>query len=246
MKVVQQVVIIGLLCVPEDKINEFNDYVLNLKAKRGIVGELKWSKIKNSAGQANICIDLLSMVLRSSCCFHSIVVEKSIYNNWLIDRELAFYQTYTYLLKNTAKLVGSELTVLIDQKCDKYKKHDEVIGIVANNMLSQIGSNNNIKSVAMHDSKMHYGLQVVDILTGAVNSGYMKFLNPNLTLSQAKEAAFVKMAEMLGWDKLNYDTFPNKDFNIWHFPSENRAVPGTKEIVMNFCISPVKGYPPHV
>lgn len=58
---------IGLLCVPKDKINEFNDYVLNLKAKRGIVGELKWSKIKNSAGQANICIDLLSMV----CAVHA-------------------------------------------------------------------------------------------------------------------------------------------------------------------------------
>ncbi|TOM13163.1 hypothetical protein CGH82_23420, partial [Vibrio parahaemolyticus] len=54
---------IGLLCVPKDKIIEFNDYVLNLKTKRGIVGELKWSKIKNSAGQANICVDLLSMVL---------------------------------------------------------------------------------------------------------------------------------------------------------------------------------------
>ncbi|MBF4243432.1 DUF3800 domain-containing protein, partial [Vibrio anguillarum] len=93
----------------------------------------------------------------------------------------AFYQTYTYLLKNTAKHVGSELTVLIDQKCDKYKKHDEVIGIVANNMLSQIGANKTIKSVAMHDSKVHCGLQVVDILTGAVNSGYMKFLNPSLT-----------------------------------------------------------------
>jgi len=215
---------IGLLCLPKDKITGFNDYVLDLKTKRGIVGELKWSKIKNSAGQANICVDLLSMVLRSSCCFHSIVVEKSIYNNWRIDREKAFYQTYTYLLKNTAKHVDSELTVLIDQKCDKYKKHDEVIGIVANNMLSQMGSNKSIQNVAMHDSKVHCGLQVVDILTGAVNSGYMKFLNPNLTLSRAKEAAFVKMAAMLGWDKLHYDTFPNKDFNIWHFPSENRAV----------------------
>ncbi|MBF4238109.1 hypothetical protein EAY82_26770, partial [Vibrio anguillarum] len=118
----------------------------------GIVGELKWSKIKNSSGQANICVDLLSMVLRSSCCFHSIIVDKSIYKNWRTDRERAFYQTYTYLLKNTAKHVGSELTVLIDQKCDKYKKHDEVIGIVANNMLSQIGANKTIKSVAMHDS----------------------------------------------------------------------------------------------
>lgn len=231
---------IGLLCVPKDKINEFNDYVLDLKAKRGIVGELKWSKIKNSSGQANICANLLSMVLRSSCCFHSIVVEKSIYNNWRTDRERAFYQTYTYLLKNTAKHVGSELTVLIDQKCDKYKKHDEVIGIVANNMLSQIGSNKSIHSVAMHDSKVHCGLQVVDILTGAVNSGYMKFLNPNLTLSRAKEAAFIKMAAMLGWDKLHYDTYPNKNFNIWHFPSENRGVPATKKIVPNFGISPVE------
>lgn len=231
---------IGLLCVPKDKVNEFNEYVLNLKAKRGIVGELKWSKIKNSAGQANICIDLLSMVLRSSCCFHAIIVEKSIYNNWRVDRERAFYKTYTLLLKNTAKLVGSKLTVLIDQKCDRYKKHDEVIAIVANNMLSKIGSNHTIQSVAMHDSKMHCGLQVVDILTGAVNSGYMKFLNPNLTLSYAKETAFEKMAEMLGWDKLHYDTFPNKDFNIWHFPSENRSIPGTKEIVMNFDISPVE------
>tara|TARA_B100001063_G_scaffold232138_1_gene246918 strand:+ start:2773 stop:2964 length:192 start_codon:yes stop_codon:yes gene_type:complete len=37
---------IGLLCVPKENSNGFNDYVLDLKNKRGIVGELKWSKIK--------------------------------------------------------------------------------------------------------------------------------------------------------------------------------------------------------
>jgi hypothetical protein len=231
---------IGLLCVPKSKVDEFNKYVLDLKKKRGIVGELKWSKIKNSAGQANICVDLLSMVLRSSCCFHSIVVEKSIYNNWKSDREKAFYQTYTYLLKNTAKQVKSKLIVLIDQKCDKYKKNDEVIGIVANNMLAKLGSDRTIQEVTMNDSKEHLGLQVVDILTGAVNSGYMKFLNPKLSLSVAKEAAFIKMANMLGWDQLVYDTYPNKDFNIWHFPSENRSRPATKAITPNFSIKAVE------
>jgi hypothetical protein len=225
---------IGLLCVPKSKVNEFNDYVLKLKNNRGIVGERKWSKIKNSAGQANICIDLLSMVLRSSCCFHSIVVEKSIYNNWKTNREKAFYQTYTYLLKNTAKQVESKLVVLMDQKCDKYKKHDEVIGIVANNMLAKLGADKTIQEVTMNDSKEHLGLQVVDILTGAVNSGYLKFLNQKLTLSVAKEAAFKKMSNMLGWDKFVYDTYPNKDFNIWHFPSENRSRPATKDIVPKF------------
>lgn len=230
---------IGLLCVPKSKINEFDDYVIKLKVKHGIVGELKWSKIKNSAGQANICVDILSMVLRSSCCFHSIVVEKSTYNNWNLDREKAFYQTYTYLLKNSAKQVKSKLLVLIDQKSDKYHKHDEVIGIVANNMLAKIGGDKSIQEVTMHDSKDHLGLQVVDILTGAVNSGYMKFLTPNLVLSSAKEAAFINMAKMLGWDRLVYDTYPNKDFNIWHFPAENRSRPATKDILPNFSIIPI-------
>jgi len=230
---------IGLLCVPACKVSEFNDYVFDLKTKRGIVGELKWSKIKNSAGQANICVDLMSMVLRSSCCFHSIIVEKSIFNNWRKDRELAFYQTYTLLLKNTAKQVKSQLTVLIDQKCDKYKKNDEVIEKIANNMLAQIGADKSIKCVSMQDSKEHIGLQVVDILTGAVNSGYMKFLNQGLVLSKAKEAAFVKMAAMLGWDQLIYDTYPNRSFNIWHFPSDNRSRPATMRIRPNFKISAV-------
>lgn len=231
---------IGLLCVPMDKIEEFESYVQKLKFQRGIVGELKWKKIKNSSGQANICVDILSMVLKTACCFHSIIVEKSIYNNWRINRERAFYQTYTYLLKNTAKQVNSPLKVMIDYKCDKYKKNDEVIGIVANNMLSQIGKDKTISDVKMHDSKAHAGLQVVDILTGAVNSGYMKYLNENIKLSKAKEASFIKMAEMLGWDKLHYDTFPNKDFNIWHFPIENKANPATKKIVPNFSIRPVQ------
>lgn len=231
---------IGLLCIPMDKIEEFNKYIDDLKSKRGIQGELKWKKIKNSSGQANICVDILSMVLRSSCCFHSIIVEKKKYNNWRVNRETAFYKTYTLLLKNTAKQVKSPLKVLIDQKCDKYDKNDEVIGIVANNMLSQIGSDKTISDVEMHDSKTHAGLQVVDILTGAVNSGYMKFINNNLVLSKAKEAAFIKMSEMLGWDKLHYDTYPNQDFNIWHFPKENRASPGTKIIKPYFSVNPVQ------
>jgi len=224
---------IGLLCVPIEKVPEFNNYVINLKNKWGIVGELKWSKIKNSAGQANICIDLLNMVLKSNCCFHAIIVEKRIYNNWKKNRETAFYKTYTELVKSVAQQTNSNLTVFIDQKCDKYKKNDEVIGIVANNMLSQMGKRKSIGTVEMHDSKAHVGLQVVDILTGAVNSGYMKFLNPNLTLSRAKEAAFIKMANMLGWEKLHYDTYPNKSFNLWHFPPENKARPATKKNIIN-------------
>lgn len=231
---------IGLLCVPSQSLQLFNDYMIEQKNKWGITGELKWSKIKNSAGQANMCLSILNMTLRSNCCFHSIVVEKSIYRNWRIDREKAFYQTYTNLVKAVAKHTRSRLTVRIDQKSDKYKKNDEVVGIIANNMLSNIGSTGSIASVHMEDSKCHLGLQAVDILTGAVNSGFMKFLNSSLQLSDAKEAALPKMANMLGWDQLVYDTYPNRSFNIWHFPEENRARPDTKSVRYNANISKVR------
>ena len=225
---------IGLLCVRKDTLDIFNERVLRLKQKYGIVGELKWSKIKNSAGQANICIELLKMVLRNSCCFHSIIVVKNIYNNWQIDRETAFYQTYTMLVKNTAIRLKHPIEVIIDQKIDKYKKNDEVTGIIANNMLAMNGVEKFVQSVTMHDSKDHLGLQVVDILTGAVNSGYLKYLNPQLQLSAAKEIAFERMSALLGWDIFQYDTYPNRDFNIWHFPSEMRREPGTMRIKANY------------
>ena len=46
-----------------------------------------------------------------------------------------------------------------------------------------------------------------------------------------------KMASILGWDSLAYDTMPNNDFNIWHFPPETRAIPATKQVIPNFSIA---------
>jgi hypothetical protein len=38
------------------------------------------------------------------------------------------------------------------------------------------------------------------------------------------------MARLLGWDAPHYDTMPNDKFNIWHFPIEYRALPGTRDV----------------
>lgn len=233
---------IGLLCVPRESVSNFNDYIHQLKAKRGISGELKWSKIKNSARQANICIDLLNMVMKSQCCFHAIVVKKDVYRNWAekTERHHAFYKTYTELIKSVAQHTNSTLTINMDQKSDKYKKHDEVTGIIANNMLEKMGKERLVEYVKMQDSKEYLGLQAVDILTGAVNSGYLKFLDPNLKLSVAKEVAFQRMAQMIGWDKFHHDTYPNPNFNIWHFPEQIRGNAGTKAVAFNPNVKAVK------
>jgi len=77
-------------------------------------------------------------------------------------------------------------------------------------------------------------LQAVDVLTGAVNTGYLLYFNPNSDMQMAKKLATFRMASILGWDQLAYDTRPNNMFNIWHFPIETRAIPDTRDIVPNF------------
>ncbi|ELX8366753.1 hypothetical protein SK447_004795, partial [Enterobacter hormaechei] len=76
--------------------------------------------------------------------------------------------------------------------------------------------------------------------TNQRGAGHMKYLNPRLELSVAKELAFERMAALLGWDVFHYDTFPNKDFNIWHFPQEMRAMPGSKSIRPDYSVPLVK------
>lgn len=39
-----------------------------------------------------------------------------------------------------------------------------------------------------------------------------------------------RLANLLGWDALHYDTYPHSKFNIWHFPTEYRAQPATRSV----------------
>jgi len=221
---------IGLLCIPKFKILKFNSRLDFLKKKHGIVGELKWQKIKNSTGQVNICLDIMRLLMKSSYVLHVIVVTKNKYRNWSRDEVGAFYQTYTFLLKNVASRLDGPLSVIIDQRTDKYKKHDETMGIIANHMLAKSGVSRKIHDVKMQNSKAYLGLQAVDILTGIVNTGYLEYLGSTKSISKSKMEVIKKGARLLGWDKLVYDTYPNKDFNIWHFPIETRGIPDTKNI----------------
>ena len=58
-------------------------------------------------------------------------------------------------------------------------------------------------------------------------------------MQPAKKIAIKKMARFLGWDSLAYDTMPNKDFNIWHFPQETRAISATRQVVPNLSMANV-------
>ncbi|MET0795288.1 MAG: hypothetical protein ABW061_27460 [Polyangiaceae bacterium] len=45
-----------------------------------------------------------------------------------------------------------------------------------------------------------------------------------------KIIAIERMAALIGWDTLHYDTYPNERFNIWHLPLEYRGQPASRDV----------------
>jgi hypothetical protein len=68
---------------------------------------------------------------------------------------------------------------------------------------------------------------MADVLTGAINAAHLRYLAGESGMNPAKELTVRRLAAMLGWDDLCYDTFPHEKFNVWHFPIEYRAIPRT-------------------
>ncbi|MCE0493898.1 DUF3800 domain-containing protein [Vibrio salinus] len=224
---------IGILTIPTHYLDEFDSQLKGMIAKSGIRGELKWQKIRKSAGKLNLCIGIAKLVLESPCSFHCIVVRKDFYRKWQIDEEEAFFTTYDYLLANTLKNKNSRTTVKIDQKSTSYAKQDEVVKIISNHIIRKKTGRAKIEKLSMEDSKQHLGLQAVDILTGAVNTGHWLFMDKNAQIDLAKKIACKRIAMTLGWKKLVHDTMPNDEFNIWHFPQEYRSTPSTEKVAIN-------------
>jgi hypothetical protein len=228
---------IGVLNVPNDYLDEFNNEISEIGKKSGIQGELKWEKIRSSSGQINLCIELLKFILNSPCTYHAIAVEKAPFRKWQEDEESAFFMTYNFLLKQSSHGLNSDIQVIIDQRCTVYKKQDELIKIITNHMLAKVTtSSSNIVHLEMENSKLMFGLQAVDIITGAINSGYHLHFDPNASVKLAKKLAIARMAKILGWNGLQYDTYPNNDFNIWHFPIETRGNPATLGITQDLSV----------
>ncbi|MEZ9587925.1 DUF3800 domain-containing protein [Vibrio cyclitrophicus] len=228
---------IGLVAIPKSYFAEFNKRIEEIYLRSGLQGEIKWEKVRKSAGQINLCIDLIKYTLSSPVSFHAIAVYKPPFRKWHSDEESAFFMTYNYLIRESSKSKNAEITVFADQKSTAYPKQDEVMQIITNHMLAKLPTTSKINHVAMEDSKFHWGLQAVDIITGAVNSSYHLYFDPNAQMQPAKKIAINRMAQVLGWDSLSNDTMPNEDFNIWHFPIETRAMLATKDVVPNFTVS---------
>lgn len=218
---------IGALVVPQQEFDRFNYEFWSLKEQHGVANELKWSKISNGHGQINFAIDLLGYVLNSSLSFSSIVVRKDTFQKWRKDKEEAFYTVYTQLFTHQVQL-GGEYEVVLDFRQDSYDKHTEVVQTITNRAAERTEAEGRLRRVDMADSRYFPGIQVADILTGAICASSQQYLKKGWKPNRGKRLLIEKFAAMLGWDALWYDTYPNHSFNIWHFPPENwRGKPKT-------------------
>jgi Protein of unknown function (DUF3800) len=222
---------IGALVVPASRLDRFNAHVGKKLAEHGVVGEARWTKVATSHGLMNFAIELWRDVLNHPAVrFGAIVVHKEKYLKWHVDREDAFYTTYTFLLRHVARLRAGDFEVAIDDRSDSYDKRDEVLGIVSNHMLRNLNIDSEIVRVTKDDSKLVLGLQVTDLFTGAITHAHAMGLDLKCTPNAAKQLLMRRMAEAVEWPDLYCDTMPDSVTNIWHFPKEWRAKPETRRV----------------
>jgi len=225
---------IGTVSVDGNRLDDFEEYFKLKLLEHGVQGEAKWTRVRMSHGLINFALDALSTILRSnSASFDVIVVNTGLFRNWsmrLVTKETAFYQTYTYLLRHIAKRAKVTADVYIDDRSDAYSKRHEAVQKIGNNMLQRLASKGRLGRVCKVRSNQYVGIQIADLLTGAINAAHSLWLNPKLPIHPGKRLAIERLAEVLGWDDLCYDTMPSEKFNIWHFPVEYRCVPETKTV----------------
>jgi len=224
---------IGALIVPWEVQNAFVLAFEVLRQRHGVAHELKWTRVGSSHGAINFVLDWMGIIQQTDLTFGMIVVHKGHYRLWSrpgADREEAFYKTYTLLMKDLARRRRGEFEVYIDQRADRYAKHDEVVEKVTNYMLAKVRARAKIMQVMKSDSRLMPGIQIADVLTGAINASHREFLTESALLGKGKRLLVNRLAMMFWWDALWYDTMPNARFNIWHFPTEFRGTPDTRAV----------------
>lgn len=225
---------IGVFSIQASRHPEFEKWFERLKKKHKISGELDWDSIANNSNDVDFVIELADKILCSrGGYFDIIVVNTNMYRKWMrsdSDKEGAFYVTYTHLLESVAKRGSMISEVFIADRTDAYPKQNEVMEIVANNMLARGDVHGRVGQVRKVSSTLTPGVQVADLLTGLVVAGHMRHLGCSAELNEGKCRAIEQVARLLGWKDLCFDTFPNAKFNIWHFPKEYRNNPRTMDV----------------
>jgi hypothetical protein len=187
---------------------------------------------------------------RAALSFHCLPVEKAVIDKALHDGDydLARRKLFTKLL--TCKIANAlrarpdrdqTFRIWVDPIASRYPKADEVVEIVANNVLKRdvrpTRDRAVVDGVIEHDSKDTYSIQICDVLLGAVAATWQRepVVGAKLELQQF-------IAAHLGWKDLRSDTRPNeRKFNVWMFydPTRQARRVDTRHVNLRYPIPPL-------
>ncbi len=215
----------GALIMPDQRRGDFPAFVNALRRKHGFNGEIKWTKV--SARNVEFCEDLVrGFFSRRWLLFHCIVIERSFVDMSLHnrDRDLALRKHFGLFLQKRIKFLNAQARdkryhVIVDPLPSRYKKADEAAAKIANHTLRRDIGSELITTLVTRDSRATLGIQVADILLGAILAGWQGEVTsgPKLRLTQ-----FV--ADHLGWQDTFSDTYPTEaKVNIWHFDTPGKS-----------------------
>jgi len=216
----------GSLWMPWERRGDSSRLVSTLRAKHRYSHEIKWNKIdeRNSPFYRELVEEFFR---RNWLMFHCLIGRKGYINKAL--HKGGFDEA---LRKHFAMLLRSKIAffsqgdrrkayhIVADRLPSRYEKADEAAHIIVNHELKRDMGFTPVHTIVTRDSRETDGIQVVDVLLGAVVTDWNQ--EP---AGSAKRELRDWVAEHLGWRHLRADTRHWEwKFNIWYFyaPSEEK------------------------
>jgi hypothetical protein len=227
----------GSFWIPWERRGDLQQVVRDLRVYHRVLhGELKWNHITNRTRE--LYCDLVRLFFsRRWMMFHCLVVRRGYIDKGFHggDYQLARRKHFAMLLKKKIGQFSNGAPnklyhVRVDRQPFAYQKVNEVAYKIVNAELRRALGVPALRTLFTRDSKATLGIQMADILLGAVMSDV-----DDLSTAPAKLAVRAEVARHLGWPDLRTDTFPSSTkFNIWRFwnpkggePRETHARPVT-------------------
>jgi hypothetical protein len=209
----------GSFWIPAQRRGTFPALVDALRDKHNMRDEFKWQKI-NTRNEA-FYLDLVEMFFRRPwMMFHCLIVEKSYVDKDAHggDYDLARRKHFAMLPKTKIQMLcaggAKKLYHLrVDPLPSRYAKADEAAEKIINASLKKEIGHPAVRTLYTRDSKTTTGIQVTDVLLGAVMDDWA-----GKSTSAPKRSVKQAIAGHLGWPDLTRDTSPFEwKFNIWTF-----------------------------
>lgn len=210
--------------MPWDRRGDFYRLVNDLRQEHDYSFEIKWNKVKTRFKQ--FYLDLVKAFFECrDLMFHCLIVckaniDKEAHNG---DYDLAFRKHYAMLLDNKIRCFAKghpnkRYRIHTDPIASSYAKADEAARIILGHKLCAELGMDCIESLRTKDSKESLGIQICDLLLGAVMSSWQR---KDVT-DTSKIEVRASVANHLGWSDMHAVTFPKEwKFNIWYFENPN-------------------------